>query len=149
MATVLCTFCTSMVNFMLHRGASVDLSGWFLATTTFIMISVNLNQFLIFFLILSFLDEYKRMIFLRTNGIILHTSKCINLFQSLQKGLGTTFLLFLSFLQIQNIFCFYLSISSMISIVEKTWHSIVMSVCYFFGSDRSSRSHNVSSSVRS
>ena len=132
MATVLYTFSTLIITLIIQRISSVYLSGWFSVITMFLLISVSLSQFLIFFLILSFLDEFKRIIFLRSNGIISHTSKCISLLESLQKGLGTTFLLFFSFLQIQNIFCFYMSISHLMSMTinEKAWH-IVMSVCYF------------------
>ena len=130
-ASVLYTFSTSIVSLMYQRESSVELSGWCSANTTFLLISVSLNQFIIFFLILSFLDEFKRILFLHTNDIILHTTKCINLFSTLQKGFGTTFIFFFSFLQIQNIFCLYMSISFMMSLNENTWQNIIMSVCHF------------------
>ena len=97
----------------------------------FIMINVNVNQFFICFLILTFLDEYKRKILLPTNNICMHTNKSINLFKSMQKGFGTTFLLFFSFSQIQNIFCAYMSISSLMSINGNSGQNIALSVGFY------------------
>ena len=61
----------------------------------------------------------------------MHANKSIKLLESLQKGFGTTFLLYFSFSQIQNIFCSYMSISSLMSNDGNTGQNIVVSFCFF------------------
>ena len=124
--------CSSLVmSIIKQRYSTVDLGELCLAVWLFLLINVCSNQFGLCFIILTFLDEYKRIILLPTTKIIMHTSKSINLFESLQKGFGTTFLVVFSFSQIQNIFCAYMSISSMMSNNGNAGQNIILSLCFF------------------
>ena len=129
--SVLYTFSSLVMTIIKARYSTVDLGGWCLAASLFLNVNVNVAQFSMLFLMLTFIDEYKRIILLPTNNIIMHARKSMNLLESMQKGFGTTFFGFFSFSQIQNIFCSYMSISSMMSNNGNTGQNIVLSVCFF------------------
>ena len=92
---------------------------------------INIFIFISFFVILCLIDEFRRITSLPQNNIVLHTIKCIDLFKTLQKGFGSTFMVTFSFFQIQNVFCTYMIISSLMRMEENIWQNIVLSGCYF------------------
>ena len=104
---------------------------WWLAGVYIQIIYIQLTLFVIFFVVLCLIDEFKRKVFLCKNNIIQHADNSIDGFKTLQNGFGTTFLLTFSYHQIENVFCTYMGISSLISINENLWQNIVLSVCYF------------------
>ena len=118
-----------IINSKIDVDEDIDFS-WWIASNLIQIIVNNIFVFIFFFLALCFIDEFKRNACLPKNNIIFHTNKCIDLFKTLQKGFGTTFLLTFSYYQIQNVFCTYMSISSLMSMNENPWQNIVLSVCY-------------------
>ena len=108
----------------------VDYS-WWMAANFLQMTFIHFYVFIFYLLLLCFIDEFKRLACIPRNNIIFNTNKCIELFKSLQKGFGTGFLVTFTFYQIQNVFCTYMSISSLMSMNEDLWQNIVSSICYF------------------
>ena len=117
--------------FKVDDDEGVDYSWWMIAN--FVQMTfINIYVFIFYFVVLCFIDEFKRIACLPIrNNIIFYTNKCIELFKSLQNGFGTTFLVTFSFYQIQNVFCTYMSISSLMSLSEGLWQNIVSSICFF------------------
>ena len=106
---------------------------WWIAGSIIQAESINISSFLFVFIILCFVDEFKRIVFLRTsrNNVLHHTEKCIDCFKSLQKGFGTAFLFIFFVYQTQNIFCIYnMCISLFMSTHENLWNNIVLFICY-------------------
>ena len=64
-------------------------------------------------------------------NILSHTDKCLEMFRTLQKGLGRTFFLFFCLFQLDNIFCMFLGISVNFSGLHDVWMNTVTSICYF------------------
>ena len=119
-----------VTNFKINNNDNFEYSWWIAAN--FIQITFNnILVFIFFFIFLCFIDEFKRITCLLKVNIVSYTNKCIELFKTLQKGFGTTILITFSYYQIQNIFCTYMSISSLMSMNENFWQNIVLSVCYF------------------
>ena len=135
LSSVLNTIVTCLYLFIEIRYSSVEvdnaLYSWWISGIFIQVIYLNLNQFFYFFIIFCLIDEFKRTICMSKKDIILHTNKSIFLFKTLQKGFGTTFLLFFSLYQIQNIFYLYMSISSNMSGYENFWPNVTLSICYF------------------
>ena len=104
---------------------------WWLAGCYIQLIVISLNIFILFLFVLCLIDEFKRIVCLRKNDTIQHAENCIDGFKTLQNGFGSTFLITFSYHQIENVFCTYMGISSLISINENLWQNIVLSVCYF------------------
>ena len=104
---------------------------WWLAGAYIQTIYIQLTVFIIFFVVLCLIDEFKRKVCLCKNNIIKHADNCIDAFKTLQNGFGTTFLITFSYHQIENVFCTYMGISSLMSINENLWQNAVLSVCYF------------------
>ena len=104
---------------------------WWLAGAYVQIIYIQLTVFIFFFVVLSLIDEFKRIVCLRKNNLIQHADNCIDGFKTLQNGFGTTFLITFSYHQIENVFCTYMGISSLMAINENLWQNIVLSVCYF------------------
>ena len=115
---------------LMYFDEDIDFS-WYLAGAYIQGINIHLTIFISFFIVLCFMDEFKRIVFLGKSNIIQHANNCIDYFKTLQKGFGTFFLLTFSYYQIENIFCTYMGISSLMLINENLWQNIVLSGCYF------------------
>ena len=122
--------CIHITNSTIDDDEDIEYSWWIAAIIIQITVN-NIFVFIFFFVVLCCIDEFKRITYLPKNDIIFHTNKCIDYFKTLQKGFGTTFLITYSYYQIQNVFCTYMSISSLMSMNENFWQNIVLSVCYF------------------
>ena len=105
---------------------------WWLATSYINIAYLSLIVFIFFFFILVLIDEFKRIVCLRKNNIILHSNYCVDCFKTMQKGFGRTFLLTFSYYQIEIVFLTYMGISSLMSISkENLWQNVISSCCYF------------------
>ena len=65
---------------------------WLLAAGLINSTFMNIFIFISFFVILCLIGEFKRIASLPQNNIELYTNRCINLFKTLQKAFGVTFL---------------------------------------------------------
>ena len=85
-----------------------------------------------FFFIIVWIEQFGLMCKKhQENNILDHTEKCLELFRTLQKGLGKTFFLFFCLFQMDNIFCMFLGISANFSDLHDVWMNTVCSICYF------------------
>ncbi len=134
-ASLLYTFSSFIYMFINIRFSKIENECidyfWWIAGALIQNICVNIFAFIFFSIILCLIDEFKRIVSLRKDNIISHSNNCLNYFKTLQKGFGTTFLITFSFYQMENVFCTYMSISSIMSMNEIVWQNLVLSVCYF------------------
>ena len=93
------------INIMDSKGDGevLDLS-WWLAGAYIQIIYIQLTVFIIFFVVLCLIDEFKRKVCLRKNNIIQHAGNCIDNFKTRQNGLGTTFLIFFLIIKLEMFF---------------------------------------------
>ena len=137
-----CIFLTCLCYFLSHLYVcnSNAFKNWWWSYWSFLVVSrslcsnhiyIQLTVFIFFFVVLGLIDEFKRIVCLRKNNLIQHADNCIDGFKTLQNGFGTTFLITFSYHQIENAFCTYMGISSLIAINGNLWQNIVLSVCYF------------------
>ena len=108
----------------------IDLS-WWLVGSYIQIIYICLLLFIIFFVVLCLIDEFKRIVCLRKINTIQHTDNCIDGFKTLQNGFGKFFLIIFSYHQIENVFFTYMGISSLMSIKGNLLQNVVLSVSYF------------------
>ena len=87
---------------------------------------------MMFFFIIVWIEQFGLMCKKnQENNSLSHTEKCLEMFRTLQQGLGKTFFLFFCLFQMDNIFCMFLGISANFSDLHDVWMNTVCSICYF------------------